>query len=300
MIFYKFCSLNEWTIHNLYYNNIHFSKVDILNDSSEFSLNFQDDTSNEEVNFRELSLRISRYLNSIDVNGNYNLAIKALERWKDLLSDIAKEKNNEINDKERVALYFLGIMGELYKTSSFTVEESVLNPIMWGHYASSCTGLCVGYDLSARSLIKVNYVDGDGVPKIKTTDILKEDHTDIAEKMVSHKFKDWSYEKEYRMIQEKDILNIGDGAVKELCFGYRANYLMVKLVIDIVRQRNPDVQIFIAAPTKSNYKMVKIKTDTDNIESYLSISSGSDLGDRYLLDHSVMKSVENKASKSPA
>lgn len=76
-------------------------------------------------------------------------------------------------------------------------NESLL---MWSHYADEHRGLCIGYNL--HDLIK-NYncfpvIYSDEMPQEKEIDL---DKTDSLMKYMLTKCRDWSYEKEWRIIQ---------------------------------------------------------------------------------------------------
>lgn len=73
---------------------------------------------------------------------------------------------------------------------------------MWGHYAENHTGICLVFEISSgfenSSLFKVNYcrnllevpLDKEGMPVLTT---------ELANKILSHKYKGWEYENECRI-----------------------------------------------------------------------------------------------------
>jgi len=75
-------------------------------------------------------------------------------------------------------------------------------PIMWGHYADSHTGICLVFEVSGEfknsSLLKVKYCKNLLKVCIDQEGRLVEAEK-LAKKIVSHKYKGWEYEKEYRV-----------------------------------------------------------------------------------------------------
>lgn len=65
------------------------------------------------------------------------------------------------------------------------------SPIMWAHYAGNHTGVCLGFDLSARFCKAVDYVEAR-FPKPATLD------EEFIKALLFSKFSHWAYEQEYR------------------------------------------------------------------------------------------------------
>ena len=65
------------------------------------------------------------------------------------------------------------------------------NPLLWSHYADRHRGLCFGFDIHATKLKAIRYVDHRLPPKVPPT-------SQDVQDLLFTKFKDWSYEREYR------------------------------------------------------------------------------------------------------
>ena len=68
-------------------------------------------------------------------------------------------------------------------------------PLMWGHYADSHKGVCLGFDVDEDLLLKVEYVDNPLCLNLNKNQNLTEDN---ARSIISTKSNLWKYEKEYR------------------------------------------------------------------------------------------------------
>lgn len=136
----------------------------------------------------------------------------------------------------------------IQKKVVFCFSECNKNILMWSHYADKHKGFCIGVDesrfLKHNLLSKVIYKELD--PNIKD-EILKISRTNaskagkVYEKLITHKHKDWEYEKEQRVILEsRDPSSAGrtfkllDGQIKEIYFGCNMAKKHKDLIIKIM------------------------------------------------------------------
>lgn len=72
------------------------------------------------------------------------------------------------------------------------------NPVQWSHYAEGHRGLCLGFEMPTRCLIKVHYRRNR--PRVNVAAIEAADRTAEAEmqKVLRTKYIHWRYEKEMR------------------------------------------------------------------------------------------------------
>lgn len=87
------------------------------------------------------------------------------------------------------------------------------NPLLWGHYADNHYGIALGFQIQAKEkyLLKVKYVS----ERIKCEDFFDKAKKCASQpvvernthRIISTKFRDWSYEKEYRFYCNADEKN---------------------------------------------------------------------------------------------
>lgn len=81
------------------------------------------------------------------------------------------------------------------KYGMISFSKDYKNPLMWGHYADRHRGVCLGFEASVEDLVEVQY---------QAERLRIENRTFATEKdvqdLLSIKYKDWSYEKEIRLI----------------------------------------------------------------------------------------------------
>lgn len=140
------------------------------------------------------------------------------------------------------------------------------NPVMWSHYAERHKGLCLGFDIPARLLTKINYsLDRLAIDleKLKTPDEL-----DAAAKhrIVFTKFSHWEYEQEMRMLLALPKPDTKNG----LYFAKMSPEIRLKQVIvgpkssvtrraleDALRELSDEVECFKARLAFKTFSVVK-------------------------------------------
>lgn len=77
------------------------------------------------------------------------------------------------------------------------------SPLMWAHYASNYTGICLEFDLDINfnNIHKVEYIEKQFEPLYEPDE---EELYKAIEKSLICKSKNWSYEEEYRMITREN------------------------------------------------------------------------------------------------
>jgi len=110
---------------------------------------------------------------------------------------------------------------------------SCLLPVMWGHYGDKGRGICIRIDISKIKFS--NKVFRGKVRYVKEIKPVTYDNSDIINFIIKHKkilfftkTKDWSYEKEYRIVsKDEEFLDISN-AISEIIitslFGMTNNY----------------------------------------------------------------------------
>jgi hypothetical protein len=82
-----------------------------------------------------------------------------------------------------------------YGMVSFSADYR--NPLMWGHYADRHRGVCLGFEAPEDTLIQVKYQND----RLKIEDKTFATEKD-AEDLLSIKYSDWCYEKEWRLMSK--------------------------------------------------------------------------------------------------
>lgn len=119
---------------------------------------------------------------------------------------------NQVNDPfELLAIRQTGKKGRrhfasLYKhwvnTLGFvSFSDNWKSPLMWGHYAENHTGVCLGIDVPDNRAWEVNYQEERLEVLLEMSPLDAAVDEDLIKQVVTTKFKDWAYEREWRYIE---------------------------------------------------------------------------------------------------
>lgn len=83
-------------------------------------------------------------------------------------------------------------------------SKSWSNPVLWGHYAASHTGIALGFGVAEHLPVKAIYVGR--LTKIEVDQATQRPVLDqpLMDKLLGTKFKDWRYENEWRVFVNLD------------------------------------------------------------------------------------------------
>lgn len=167
---------------------------------------------------------------------------------KDLLNDDRHiEKFNEQNRKD---------IDKTFGILSLTIHPK--NYLMWSHYANCHTGFCLGFDSTilfdtvGGSLGPVQYEKE--LPKLK----LFGDTFDFHLKQLATKSIVWSYEDEYRLVKSqaaKKIFKYPKEMIKQIFLGVKMSWADKNEIIDFVKTKNIDCQIFELSLDRSTFEL---------------------------------------------
>jgi len=73
------------------------------------------------------------------------------------------------------------------------------DPVQWAHYGDSHRGICLGFEVTAPDLIKVEYIESR-TPPAAFRESLDLPLPEFLRQTLSKKFKHWQYEEEHRLI----------------------------------------------------------------------------------------------------
>ncbi|WP_164508637.1 DUF2971 domain-containing protein [Halomonas aestuarii] len=160
-----------------------------------------------------------------------------------------------------------------YKVCSFSEEKVLINPLMWGHYADKMQGVCLKYDIDENSfpIYKVRYNSNDMTPMVYPCRVLdKKVRGGAIRKTLRTKKKDWSYEREWRMIAKENFIKLPKEALKEVCFGYNCNPDKAEFLYDmIIKEYGDSVRFSVIVPDVVKYQMLKMSSEKLSIRELL-------------------------------
>jgi hypothetical protein len=82
-----------------------------------------------------------------------------------------------------------------------SLSETWQSPLMWAHYGDNHTGVCLGFDVPLGRALKVSYEPERLRLLFDATKLETAHDTDLIRTLVTTKFTDWSYEREWRILE---------------------------------------------------------------------------------------------------
>ncbi|MDR2207328.1 MAG: DUF2971 domain-containing protein [Flavobacteriaceae bacterium] len=144
---------------------------------------------------------------------------------KDILEEIAKDKMK-------------------YKICSLSRKKN--DELMWSHYANGHKGVVLGININTSKYYDIMCVKYDGLAFIEEQDI----HCQTAREILRHKLEDWKYEEEIRvLVSKQNYVKVG---IKEIIFGRRTSSFDKKLIKNLIKKLNLDIQLIEADDIMKN------------------------------------------------
>jgi hypothetical protein len=135
------------------------------------------------------------------------------------------------------------------------------NPLLWAHYADCHKGICLGFDVAKAYGRKINYC----LERLTSDDVSEKE---IAEKAPYTKFKDWEYEKEFRLyasIHERDGGHAFSQftkriALRDVIVGMGCCTSREEIDIALLKSgvaAHPPVNVFKVRPSHTEFQMIR-------------------------------------------
>lgn len=104
--------------------------------------------------------------------------------------------------------------------------------LMWAHYADGFKGIALEIDLDELETFPVTYVNGFPTFKLKRN----APDDEYAKRVLSHKMSCWSYERERRIITDKEFYDIS-GKITKVIIGHRAKDTLRDVVKSLCKDK---------------------------------------------------------------
>jgi hypothetical protein len=226
-IVYKYRGFNQYLLMELINQSVWFSTPSKLNDPFDCQLVLEGEAPTKDAFETRKKIAFQRYANR--VGKTMLTATFASDCY--IGRELTDEYKNEIYQ-------FKGHVEEnLRAVGVFSVSEEHANTTMWSHYGASHTGICIGYFTdklfpknNLKDLIhRVNYKKSDEI-RCNAYELFadcccnqdSETYFNIVNTLMSTKSIDWSYEKEWRFINEREGgIHIGQDSIHSIYFGMR-------------------------------------------------------------------------------
>jgi len=97
--------------------------------------------------------------------------------------------------------HFASLYNNWVKTLGFvSFSDNWKSPLMWGHYARNHTGVCLGVEVPDDRVVRMNYEPDRLEFLLEMSPLDAVVDQDAIKKVVTTKFKEWEYEREWRYL----------------------------------------------------------------------------------------------------
>ncbi len=155
------------------------------------------------------------------------------------------------------------------------LAKHAASPLMWGMYAASYSGICVGFNPESKVFSDSELAPGVAKGLNEVTYSNERNHStdpydlnSLAERLTT-KFEQWGYEEEVRCFRtlgtgcETMSVPFEGSDVREVIIGYRMTPFYRERVFQVLRSRFPGVTPFIAIPSTDKPKMIVLSANVD-------------------------------------
>jgi hypothetical protein len=141
--------------------------------------------------------------------------------------------------------YYNLINQELDELRVCSLSITMNSPILWAHYADNFKGICIEIEIDETILEihKINYSPMNPIPSENYKGLLGDEEEltpyNWALASLNHKYEEWAYEHEYRLLSNKNIISDGFKITK-IYFGIRTSKIYKDIITKLV---SSDIEI---------------------------------------------------------
>ncbi|OGQ56760.1 MAG: hypothetical protein A3J24_03920 [Deltaproteobacteria bacterium RIFCSPLOWO2_02_FULL_53_8] len=148
------------------------------------------------------------------------------------------------------------------------MSDTWQNPVMWAHYGDKHKGVCLGFDVPNDAPKQVQYKPARLTQLLGDNPTLADINPAVLEALLTTKYKDWSYEREWRLIMSFKHASTGaDGkhflpfyehifALREVILGDRCEWTL-KDAAKVVGKVSKIVALKKVRPSFREFEMVR-------------------------------------------
>lgn len=203
----------------------------------------------------------------LDIIQNQRLYLADIEELNDPLEGLMMECSgwagcSYYNGTPILHPHYRGAL-EKYRILSLTEEKD--NIVMWSHYSNNFNGVCIeiGTEGQLSTAEKVDYSE----TVVKNRELSLYESAELALRM---KLKEWSYEKEWRVIiSDQRYLQLKKGEIKKIIIGHKVSELIRDIIIKMCKQNDIKVVVAFVDRTARKYHECTIEEYEKILREYL-------------------------------
>jgi hypothetical protein len=149
------------------------------------------------------------------------------------------------------------------------------NPLLWSHYGDQHRGLCIGYTRNRKPvprLHRVKYCGDRSIPTSLLIEVFCHNRTKgkylLDGSVLLRKAKDWSYEREWRLIGEAGLQD-SPLLLTEIIFGMRCSESVRYAVVQSLSTRGDSVSFYEMVELRNHYSLQRRSLDIDRLSEHM-------------------------------
>jgi hypothetical protein len=238
-ILHRYRGTSEYAITELETHQVYLASPDSLNDTLELRAPI-------EVDLIKLKERM------------YEYALEKGSSHEEAEEDASRMNENDVQD------ILNGIEKIRRDTGIISFSVNPLSHLMWGHYAESHKGFCIGYNTEIQPFDlarKVTYADPEGA--INLIEVLNTNADSLSDLVSCRKGKAWEYEAEYRITvgpfpeNHPRLLPVPPESIAEIRLGAKISPHFEDRVINVVRRLPHIPKLFRMVPDTKTFQMIE-------------------------------------------
>lgn len=146
------------------------------------------------------------------------------------------------------------------------------SPLMWSHYANEHKGICIEYDISQAVCKRpkaVDYLGERGIHLSKVSDYVFNNSINATEE-IEHKYfytkaNQWSYEKEWRYVSERQGSTSDPFHLSAVYFGMRCEYSVISSIVKLLNGSESKISFYKAYACQSTFEILRHEVEIDEL-----------------------------------
>jgi len=211
---------------------------------------------------KSFSFILKKKLN-INITGtgeiSWEEAIKKANSQNELQKAICSSFYYSFNDIVKVAMKTIKEQG-MYDASVSCFCEENNNMLMWSHYGDSHKGFCLEFDTSYDPFTKMFPVTySKDIPEIDLNSLINnsENNLDTIKANLLHKYIDWEYEKEWRILHQEKTTSFcyKTNALTGVYFGTKIDFSDLEILATIVKGQHSKCKFYVMDKDDGAFKV---------------------------------------------
>lgn len=265
---YKYCPLSIWALRAISEAEVHHTSPSQFNDPLDCNPTLEVDVSNYELT-RLLRRMLAQEFSETEVDEE----IARIRYMAD-----APGEDGEVGDREEALRWGLAqrvmalVKREFGAKGVLPLSATWAEPLMWSHYADQHKGICIEYDISQWPVENLKPVNYNAPRAVRAHDLHRwkiDGDAQALERINSTYFyakaPEWSYEKEWRDVNDRAGINVLPFEISAIHLGLRTDFVWHRVIVKLLNQ-DRDIKLYQIRVEDDNFGLSRYELERDELE----------------------------------